>query len=173
MDHLLLCRKIRIILSVFHYALIWRRLMTESSLFVRYVVNINNIAAILNRMGWHAAFTTLSDVMFLTSDKLLAMTVGTGTGCVWVSSTGGEFSARICHSCLQRCNIQLFSLGTRLVLWSPRSCLKSQLYRRQPCTRTSAPSCLLWKMDYLDACCLLGQVPNTFTQIYLLMRVSR
>lgn len=53
--------------------------MTESSLFVRYVVNTNNTAASAHRMGWHAAFRSLSDVMVLTSDTFLALTVGSDT----------------------------------------------------------------------------------------------
>lgn len=43
------------------------------------------------------------------------------SGCVWVSLMGGEFSATICHFCLQRCNAAIFIWYKTRVVISCRS----------------------------------------------------
>ena len=65
--------------------------------------------------------------------------------CVGVGLTGGEFFWWNLSFSLAATLNNHFALAVRPVLWS----LEDPLRRLQPCTRTYAPSCLLWKMDYL------------------------
>ncbi len=141
--------------------------MTESSLFVRYLVNINNIAPGFNRMGWHAAFKSLSHVTFLTSDTFLATAAPFRRSRHWSYLNGWKFSSRTCHCCLQRCSTTIFTECETHVLISGWS-IKYSLDSHVPAHTHLPAYCGKWIISSPAACHHKSHNTNIFGPLYVL-----
>lgn len=83
--------------------------MTES-VFVKYDVNINNIAASFYRMGWHAAYTSHMWWFWWVTGSWQWPWVQTSTGFEYFTRVQ-NFLLEMCHSCLQHCYPTIFTIN--------------------------------------------------------------